>query len=156
MTDCGIIIRPVEEHEIRMFTRYFERENFYFATKRPDTINTGMRYELIRGSFIFFDTCEPVGLGKITDKIDGLLTKVELAFFDEAYYSNNKGEVIARAFLDNCVEIYNCSGVIYLMVFEFDALLLSFCEKLGLRKCGVLRSAVYKFGKYHDLEVFSY
>ncbi len=151
-----IEIRMSTVDEIKEYLWCFEKDTFYYGTKRPDTTKPVERLKALENSMLLLCNGETVGIAKIWEQKRTLYSKVRLAFFDEKLYSNELGRKITSTFLENCNKIYNHNGTVILEIFAFDELMKSHCDSLGLTKVGALRDRIFKFGRYHDVIIYSY
>lgn len=150
----NIFIRPIEPVEIEEYMKCFDNDNFFYCTKRPTTINMGLRKAIVYDSVLLCFNDEVVGLAKICDKEYGLFTEIQLVYFNEELYTNDVGKEITRKFFKYCTNICNYCATVFIEVYQFHELLLNHCDKLGLKKLGVLRKRIFKYNKYHDILIY--
>jgi len=138
--DLGAILEWVNDPEMRHLT---QKEEFPVSRLRGE--------ELFEKDKIFFAIClndnRLIGFLNLTINQRNATLGITI---DRSYWSKGYGKEATELALDYCFNTLNLHRV-ELWVFEFNERAIHLYEKLGFKKEGVHREAVYKKGKYWDV-----
>ena len=146
------LIRPTEEYFTLVLT-FFENKEFYFRTKRPETLNEG----IIR-NIIFRENTFLVSYG---DRIEGIIQ------FEQNDIENEAIDIHVRfknmellfenieKFYDALYEILGKNCFVKGKSFAFDSYGVRLWQTMGFKIEAVLSKHIFKNGAYHDMIIFS-
>lgn len=150
-----IKVYALNEDQMERTLRFFDNAEFFFCTKRPDTITIGKKRTILSNSVGLIYEGEVIGLGKILDYRKNLYSTIQLAFSKQDYYESELAEQLFRGFIDY-VTLKTYYSKIIIEVYSFNIELIKLCDRVGFQRKGILRNKVYKYGNYFDVYIYEY
>ncbi len=151
--------RRIKQEEFSRCLRWFNKEDFYFFTKRPNSLSPGDIDVILKDSFVFTnEKNKPVGLFKFDSEFFATyyVFMGEFRFADKEYYSNSIGERLLFGYIYYVFfETNKFVKKIMFRVHAFDKATIDFLNSFNIRQEVCLKNQVYKFGKFNDLFIYS-
>lgn len=150
-----IEIYTLDDDDIEQSILFFDQDEFYFGTKRPDTTNRAIRRKNLTNSIGLAYNGKLMGFAKVVADKKNLYSIIQVAFTEKEYYHSATAAVLLKKFMDQ-VKIQNHYGKILIEAYQFHQDLIDLCEKVGFQRKGALRNKIYKYGKYFDSYLYEY
>lgn len=151
--------RVIKNEELAVCAKWFTEPDFYFFTKRPDSLIPGAIDALLRNVLVLVDEKDkPVGLLRYDPEFFGNenCSVCEFRFQNKELYANSMAERIFYSYLHhNFFGSNKYLKKILVRVNAFDHLSINFFKGIEVKTEACLQEYVYKNGKFHDLYIYS-
>ncbi|NBI06436.1 hypothetical protein [Senegalia massiliensis] len=146
-----IELKKMEDIFLKEVFTLFQNENFYFDTKRPNSLSEGNIKSILHQfkdiRTIFYGT-ELIGLVAFKEKFDNRFMTISISDINVIY--NN-----CKKFKSIILEYVNKYKVSFVRMYSFDKEGLLIADILNFKTELILKEHIYKQNKYHDLLILS-
>lgn len=151
--------RAIDDHDLDRSFAAFDSRDFYFYTKRPQSLSEGIITNILNGACVFTDESDnALGLLK-TDRgyfYNNNSLLCEFRFFEKDTYQNGVGEMLFATFLKEYFFGRNMYFKrIMVRAYEFDNITRKFLDNLDITIDAVLDRHVYKDNRFQQLLIYA-
>lgn len=144
------------ENNLPLVYQFFENEDFYYASKRPNTLSENKIRQIVLenqlSSYIFYSDDEPVGILSFKRfEVDNKSTVMQFRCLDMQLVLDNAKNF--KNMLLNYIRGNNPS--IKFIAYDFDEAGKEFAHMLSFNIEAILKEHAFKAGKYHNVLIFS-
>jgi hypothetical protein len=146
----------LRENNLPVVYQFFENEDFYFASKRPNTLSENKIRQIVLEnaltSYIFYSDDKPIGILSFRYfEVDNKSTVMQFRCLDMQLVLGNAQNF--KNMLLNYISGNNPS--IKFVAYDFDETGKEFAHMLSFNTEAILKEHVFKAGKYYDVLIFS-
>lgn len=150
-----IELKNPDMNYLNQMIEFFDDKNFFFKTKRPESLSEAKIKELV------FESSDLTYLIFIDNRFEGIFSIEEDTIQPSSILFNLRFKNMRLA-IDHIDTIFSylCSFVdekkmIKFRVYDFDEEGKEICKLLSFNLEAILRSHIFKFNKYHNLLIYS-
>ncbi|NFF81596.1 hypothetical protein FC764_10160 [Clostridium botulinum] len=151
----NIKLKKIKDDNFSCIPKLFEDNNFYFKTKRPESLYEGniknLLLECKNKSFSIF----------VEDDLEGLFSAEKDLIEDNAVFINVRLKNMdlllynLELFFSEFKKILVDYHIIKMKVYDFDKIGKKVAEEMSFNIEAILREHIYKNNAYHDLIIYS-
>jgi hypothetical protein len=150
--------RDIKPQDKNGCAKWFNEHDFYFFTKRPDSLSPGNVDSILNSSYVFTDEKgKAVGLIKFDSNYfsNSYVLSGEFRFADREFYTNSMGEKLLFGFIHSYFyETNKFLKRIMFRVYEFDQITINFLNRFAVCREACLKDHVYKNGKFNNFYIY--